>query len=322
MRDADAATIATLAGAGIIRRCDLYTITLMNGTVLRLTSADYNQTIGGHLFISGMAISRTFTKQSVGTSVDQVQVTFYDAGVTTVNGVPIIVQFRLGLFKRAHVLIQKMFLDDWADLTRDPIDWFEGRISDIPTVAAMTVTFNVKSLFDALSQQMPMYVYQPSCVDTLYDAGCGLDKTTFTFAYAAASGSTSTVFNLTGTAKADGYYALGKMSFSTGPNAGQPARTIKSYISGVATVFNPFPFTPGVGDVCALVAGCDKTQAVCTSRFTNSGLFRGYRFIPVPETAFVGGSGVAGGVASPGGTGGLSIGSAFSAGIAGQTYVA
>jgi uncharacterized phage protein (TIGR02218 family) len=51
------------------------------------------------------------------------------------------------------------------------------------------------------------------------------------------------------------------------------------------TLLNPLPLVPSAGDAFTAYPGCDKTQATCTTKFANLGAFRGFPFIPQPETA-------------------------------------
>ena len=62
------------------------------------------------------------------------------------------------------------------------------------------------------------------------------------------------------------------------------SRTVKSYAGGQFVFILPLPYDPTVGDTFSVYPGCDKTQAVCQSKFNNVARFRGFPFIPVPET--------------------------------------
>jgi hypothetical protein len=43
---------------------------------------------------------------------------------------------------------------------------------------------------------------------------------------------------------------------------------------------------PSNGDTLNAIAGCDKLQATCTSKFSNLVNFAGFPFVPKPETAY------------------------------------
>jgi hypothetical protein len=48
----------------------------------------------------------------------------------------------------------------------------------------------------------------------------------------------------------------------------------------------PFPYVPEAGDTFNLVPGCDGRQVTCSAKFNNIVHFRGYPYIPVPETTY------------------------------------
>lgn len=323
MKNASAAVLAILNTTGSVQilRADLYTITPKNGPVLRYTDADIPLTVGGNTFIRGPILQRSKTKQSVGITVDTMQVTLVDNGATLVQGKPIVHQFKNGYFKGATMKVEKLFLLSWADTSPGAVHWFEGSISE-PACDHMSVSFQVKSLLATLNKQMPEDIYQPTCGNTLFDSVCGANAATFTFGACTA---TSVVdrkrFTLSGTSQADGYFALGKVKFTSGANAGQPARTVKSYIGGVIEVFQPFPYPIANGDACAATAGCDKLRGTCNTKFNRLATgFQATPYVPVPETAIEGG-GVGGTAPSQGGNGTVIVGSGVGAGRRPGTYV-
>jgi uncharacterized phage protein (TIGR02218 family) len=61
---------------------------------------------------------------------------------------------------------------------------------------------------------------------------------------------------------------------------------VKSYVNagGAVTVIYPWPFAPQNGDQFTIYPGCDKTLDTCTNKFGNRPRFRGFKFIPIPET--------------------------------------
>jgi uncharacterized phage protein (TIGR02218 family) len=52
----------------------------------------------------------------------------------------------------------------------------------------------------------------------------------------------------------------------------------------VITVLQPLPAAVVSGDAFEIYPGCDKTKATCENKFANLIRFRGYPFIPAPET--------------------------------------
>lgn len=322
MKTASAATLAILNSQGEVRilRADLWTIVLKSGGVLRFTDADINLVVGGQTFVSGPIITRTKTKQSVGLTVDTVQCTVTDSGGTLVSGKSIVHQFKNGYFRGATVKIQKLFLSDWTDTSPGPVDWFEG-IVGAPQCDNMSASFEVRAMTEMLNKQMPSDIYQDTCNNDLFDDVCGANRASFTFNGTSGVSGDKKTFALNGVSQADTYFALGKVVFTSGANAGQPARTIKKYNGGIIEVFQPFPYPIASGDTCTVTAGCDKLQGTCSAKFgrLNTG-FQATPYIPVPETAIEGG-GVGGTASSSGSTGSAVVGSSRTASRATKTYI-
>lgn len=85
------------------------------------------------------------------------------------------------------------------------------------------------------------------------------------------------VLNLT-----DGYFSLGVLTFESGPNTGIPL-FVKLFNAELTfkewTMYQPLPFTPGIGDVFRVQAGCDKRVQTCIQKFDNVLRFRGEPFL-------------------------------------------
>lgn len=265
---------------------DLYTITLTDGTVIRYTSAEIDLTVGGNLFTSGPVIKRGRVKWTVGVDVDSLDITIADPnGNTTIGGVAILQAIHNGVFDGAEIELDRFFTNDWTDTSFGSVVYFSGIVGDVkPGRSEATITVN--STLTILNQQMPRNIYQPGCNHTLFDTGCTLLASAFKASSSASAGSTKTAVAC-GLLQADGYFALGKMQFTSGPNAGV-WRTVKSWTGGVLTPYYPWPAAPGTGDTFDAYPGCDKTQATCSTKFSNLPNFNGYPYVPTPETALSG----------------------------------
>jgi uncharacterized phage protein (TIGR02218 family) len=161
---------------------------------------------------------------------------------------------------------------------------FEGLVSGVDPTST-EIVLRVVSELDRLNVPMPRNLYMPSCGHVLYDAGCGIVKATFTVA-GTASGTPTTVVIPTSRTEADGYFNLGVIAFTNGPAAGS-RRGVKSYVnaSGTFTVSLPFPAAPVAGNTFNAYPGCDKSQATCSTKYSNLTRFRGFPYVPRPEQA-------------------------------------
>lgn len=268
---------------------DLYTVTLARGAgVLRWTSADQPVKANGYTFVRGPRITDAGVKQSRGLSVDAVDITFADEGLTTSNGVPALAYIRGNGFDAAAIQIERAFAADWPTMYgTGPVGTyirFSGRFSQATDGGPISVKVTGASWLELLNTYVPIDVYQAPCANALFDGRCKLSRAAYQASgVVAAPAPTETSFN-TNITPAAGYYDLGTVVFQTGANAGL-TRTIKfMQTNGNITVVAPLPVAPAVGDSFFIYPGCDLTQATCTTKFNNLVNFRGEPFIPVPET--------------------------------------
>lgn len=272
---------------------DLFTLTFADASVVRWATSQKPLTLGGETFNVGPPIERDKARWKIGLAVDQMAITIIDDGTATVAGQPLVAAVWKNLFDYVAVTVERFISDSWSNLAPDKNVIFVGKAGDVG-VEKKTITLTVDSQLAQLQATFPRTFILPSCAHTLYDGGCALLEATFTKPGTVGAAPTATVFTLSGVAEADGYFALGKVKFTSGPNDGQ-IRAVKSYIGGVITLNYPLYTVPDVGDGVDAIAGCDKTSAVCFNRFANLDKWRAFPFVPDPSAQL----GTAG--ASPGG---------------------
>lgn len=272
---------------------DLFTFLRVNPTTLqetvlaRYTNADKALVSGGNVFVRGPLIKRNRTRLNVGITTDSLDVTVSADATTTINSVPFMQFIAQGGLDGCRLRLERAFMPDWSSPITGTVLLFAGRISDISTnryEAAITVMSDL----ELLDSKVPRNLYQPACMNTLYDAGCGKNKVALTQSGTVQASPTPTksVFNTNLGANPTGYFDLGVVTFTSGLNNGV-ARTVKQFTTAgpnLVSVIAPFPFAIAAGDTFTIYPGCDKTMSTCTSRFSNLARFRGVPFIPVPET--------------------------------------
>jgi len=282
--------VAWLLANTTAKPIDLWTITLQDGTILRYSGTDVAVTVNGDTWALGPKFRRTRTTQRMGVSVDTMAVTVVATDANTLNGVPILRAIAQDAFRGARVAVMWCFLDA-ANEPQGVVGGFSGKAGDVPSASRYQVNFNVRSWASLLDVMVPGDVYQPGCRNRLFDGRCTLSEAAYTVAGTVAS-ATSDRREITSTsaaviAKPTGWAVLGTLQFTSGANAGnsRPVR-IHTSISGTATVqaIYPFPLPIAAGNTFQLIAGCDKTKATCTTKFSNLAHFRGETFIPPPES--------------------------------------
>lgn len=316
MKAASVAAKANLA-SGQCLRADLLEITLAGGTVLRYTTCDIPLKVAGNTYVTGLTIQRSSFKQKIGLEVESCDITFTPQGDAPtpilVGGVSFVQAARAGVFYGCRLLYSKLFLSSWTDTSPGAVPWFQGKYNNArPGRSSVVIQFN--SDIDGLNTAMPRNILQTGCGHTLFDAGCALSKAAFTQSGTITGSPTAKVFSTSGLTGAGTYFDLGVIKFTSGPNAGL-TRVIRSWSSPTVTLVLPLPSPPGVGDTFTIYPGCDKKQATCSSRFSNLAHFRGYPYVPQPETLYAGGAG-----ADPGGADDPIIGSPSGGGMYPGSY--
>jgi uncharacterized phage protein (TIGR02218 family) len=304
VRTISSALQALLDTGGPFVFADLFTITLLNGTVLRWTTSQVPLAVGGNTFVVGPPISRDKAKWSMGLNVDQMGITIDDDGSATINGQSLVKSAWQNLFDFAQVEIDRFISDSWTNTAVGSVSWFIGYVGQI-TLTGKQIKITVESPLAQLKATFPRTYILPSCANTFCDAVCGLLASNFTYAGTVGSSPSATFFPLTlsGGNMADGTFQAGTVKFTSGANAGQ-IRTIKSYVGGVVTLVYPLYTVPAVGDGVSALEGCLKTRAACTAH-ANLPHYRGFPYVPDPSTQYSGVAANAPGTAN--GTGGSMV---------------
>jgi uncharacterized phage protein (TIGR02218 family) len=271
-----------LTTATEIRMADLYSITA-NGVTLRYTTWESNLIVGGNTFLAGPPnFRRAAIEEKIGMDTTTLDLTIEASSSDLISGVPILQRVVLGQFDGATVRIDRLFMDSSGQQIGTVIR-FSGFMGALDELGRAHAKFQVESLVNRLQMDLPHMLIQPGCVHTLFDAGCTLNAASFAESNTVQSGSTvNTIISVS--AKADSYYDNGRIVFTSGANNGL-TKAVRLYASQVFTFNSPLPFSPTASDTFTAYPGCDKTQATCTTKFSNLVNFGGFPYVPVPETA-------------------------------------
>ncbi|WP_428421974.1 DUF2163 domain-containing protein [Methylibium sp.] len=263
---------------------DLYTVTLADASVYRWSAMDVPVTVNGNTWVLGPGVERSRTRSAIGVSVDTLDVKVVADDTVLVNGTPILQYIAKGGLRNARLQVDRAYMGDNDAAITGVLLWFTGRVAET-TADRAEARLTIKSSNELLDVMVPREVYQPGCLNTLYDSACGVNRASFTVTGSAtgASDATRTSFPHA-LGQANGYFDLGVVKFTSGPNVGI-SRTVKRHVSGTLTVLNPFPFAVANGHAFSIVPGCDKTRSTCINKFARGiTIFRGHPYIPVPET--------------------------------------
>ena len=283
MKSASGAMVALLAN-NVFLMADLLTITTSGGAIFRLTSCDIDLVVSGNTFLhDSIQFKRGKTRIVVGIEVDTLDLTLFAVPSQTIGGIPALAAISNGYFDGATVELERVFMATWGDTSAGTIKLFKGRVSEC-SVKRTEAQLTVKSALELLNIMMPRNLYMPGCQHTLFAAGCGLSKASFQSTGTVTIDGLTSSFDTNITA-ATGFFDQGTIEFTSGLNTGV-IRNVKSQASSGDIFINyPLPNAAKIGDQFKIFPGCDKTQATCTAKFNNIAGFRGFPFIPMPETS-------------------------------------
>lgn len=260
---------------------ELVTLTLNEGSVIRWAASDVTITHGARTWMPGPVIERDSIKTSIGIQVVTCGMTLHADDSVTVLSMPLLQAARRGVLDGASILIEKGFTDAPGQSIKGTVHLFEGRVGDIE-INSTSLDLTIKSFTELLDTLVPVDVYQASCLHTLYGAGCGLSKAAHALNLTVAAGSTRS--NLVCSVAGSGVYDLGELVFNSGPNAGV-RRAVKVHTDGNLQLSFPLEDAPAIGDSFTVYKGCNKTKETCQAKFNNVVHFRGFPYVPQPETA-------------------------------------
>lgn len=267
-----------------LRMVDLYTITLAGGTVLRYSGSDEPVILGAILWELGPILRRTRTRTTSKLEVDTCDITFSAPPALTISGTPFITYITAGGFDNARLVLERAFSAGPGQPWQGALHLFSGRMGG-PTGGRHEKKIQVRSDVELLNARVPRNVYQPACLNNVYDPDCGVSRATHAVSGAATSAADATgaTFSHGVGGVATDHWALGELLFTTGANTGV-RRTVASNASGAVTVIEPWPFTIAPGDAFTAWPGCDGTRGTCLGKFSNLARYRGMPFVPVAET--------------------------------------
>ncbi len=292
--------------------CDLFEIRLLSGVTLRLSTHHVPlYFVETNTVFQPAVIRRAQLRVKTGLEVDAVDVMLSDL-LLPVGSMTAVDAFRLAFFDGAHVRVWSGLCmetgeiepcggltwagSSWASLCSGSgagmgaenavvvyMQQFVGRVADAEADHE-SIRLRVVSNVEQLNIPMPRHVYQPACQHTLYDKGCNLARSFFARSGVVTGASTRSSL-ATGLTEATGHFDLGTITFTSGANAGL-TRSIKKHVAGNLVLSSEVPLLPAVGDAFVAYPGCDKRSSTCQTKFNNLPHFRGFPYVPTPETAY------------------------------------
>lgn len=244
-------------------------ITRSDSTVLGFTDHSKDVVVDGVTYVAETGFTPTAQANSAGLSVDNADIEgVLDASAITEADI------LAGLYDFAEI---QVFQVNYEALEDGRIVLRTGTLGEV-TLRNGRFTAEVRGISQPLQQTMGA-LFSPSCRARFADGRCKVNAASYTVTTSVTAALSRQEFTASALTQASGYFAQGKVVFSSGANAGL-SMEVKGFAGGVVTLALPMPYGIAVDDAFSITAGCDKTLSTCISRFSNAINFRGEPHVP------------------------------------------
>lgn len=246
-----------------------------DGVVYGFTDHDRDVTFDGTTFEAASGFTGTDIRQSIGLSIDNLDVTGALQSDALSEG-----DLAGGLFDDARVEIWRV---NWAE-TDQRLLMMSGSIGEVRR-GESAFTAELRSLSHYLDQNRGRS-FQYACDATLGDARCtvGLDDPAYKGSGVVTTASAAYLFSASGLdGFAQGWFDGGLLSWTSGGNEGRLMEVKRFTLAGGLAqieLWRSMTSEIAPGDAFTITAGCDKTFPTCKAKFANGVNFRGFPHIP------------------------------------------
>jgi uncharacterized phage protein (TIGR02218 family) len=274
MRTLPPALAAHLAtGATTLCRC--WRLSRRDGAVLGFTDHDEDLVFDGTTFRAGTGFEGSEIEARLGLAITGSEIHGALAAESLNEA-----DLAAGRFDNAKV---ELFLVNWSDVEQRVL-LRTGHLGEVRREGAAFAA-EVRGLASRLNEERGR-IYAATCDADLGDARCTVNVDAPALRgegnVAAIEGATLLRVNGLGTF-ADGWFTRGKLTFTSGANAGSAVEVKEHRASGSEvrlTLWQRMAEPVAEGDVFVITAGCDKRFETCRTRFANAVNFRGFPHLP------------------------------------------
>jgi uncharacterized phage protein (TIGR02218 family) len=260
--------------SGCTTLCRCWTLTRSDGVVQGFTDHDEDVILGGVTCAAGTGLTGSEATQKLGLAADTSEISGALAADTLNED-----DLAAGRYDAAVV---ELWLTDWSEPALRVLI-AKGALGEVKRDGT-AFTAELRGTSDRLSQQTGR-LFTTTCSADLGDARCKVDLT------AAAYRCVGSVTSVTATSSFvadgldafdDGWFTAGKLTFTSGANAGLSVEVKTHRNTGSVSIdlWQAMPEPIAAGDAFTVTAGCDKAFATCHDRFANAVNFRGFPHIP------------------------------------------
>jgi len=271
-------------------RAELFTFTLSdNSTIYRWNSWNKDLPWNGHTY-EQKPINRTKWSVTNTMQVPELTVRLLALNDSFGGGADIKTQIRNGLFRGATMVMEDLYMPKLDDQSLwGTIEMFGGVVAGV-TIQGQVAEITVRGKNNLLDQNAPRAIYQPGCFHAFCDAGCTLNRATFTTSYTVGASPTAIFIPWASAPASPELYLGGEFTPTSGPAAGQ-SRDIAAADSSGLTLEFPLYDMPLAGDTFDAFEGCSYLELAtgdgrsCADRSNQQNYF-GFRSIPPPTTQY------------------------------------
>ncbi|HAH08683.1 MAG TPA: beta tubulin [Alphaproteobacteria bacterium] len=265
------AGMQTHLDSGATTLCHCWKLTGADTTVLGFTDHDRALSFDGVTFTAESGFASTAIEQGLGLKVSNQDVSGALASPNITH-----TDIAAGRYDGATVEIWRV---NWQDVAQRVL-LFRGELGEI-TRTPLAFRAELRGRGARLNQPVGR-VYQFACDADLGDARCTVDLNSVAFSAAATVTAVASAQSFTASglaAFASGWFAYGRLTWTSGANAGL-SQIVKEFAAATVTLWEPMPLAIAAGDAFTIMAGCDKRFETCKVKFANALNFRGSPLMP------------------------------------------
>ncbi len=268
-------------GRPVTSVCHCWRLTRADGIAFGFTDHDLPLTLQGMTFEPESGLSASEARSTLGLAIDTVDV---EGALSSerIRGEDI----SAGLYDNAKV---ETFLVNWA--APENFALLRTAITGKITRSDQRFVAELESAGNTLDAPKGRYVTR-ACDAELGDLRCGvaLGQPRYSSAGSVLALDAPGMIAVSGLGAFDpGWFARGMLAWTSGARTGRSERILDHRRNGVAVTLLLDASTepaPGIGDVFAIRAGCDKAFSTCKAKFANAQNFRGFPHLPGNDAAY------------------------------------
>ena len=260
--------------SGVTTLCRCWLIARQDGLTQGFTDHDEDVVLDAVTCRAGTGLSGSEAAQSFGLAVDASELSGALADDTLNEA-----DLAAGRYDGAAV---ELWLVDWSEPDLRVL-LAKGQLGEVRREGG-AFTAELRGLSERLAEESGR-LYTTTCSADLGDARCGvdLDDPAFRGSGIVAAPLAASRFTASGLdAFDDGWFTAGKLTFTSGANAGLSVEVKSHRNDGAVTLdlWQAMPEPIEAGDAFTVSAGCDKRFVTCHDKFANVTNFRGFPHIP------------------------------------------